>query len=297
MVNHVQYAKSVKSVDARNIRSLLSTIDAGSKDFVDSLGRLKAENIDLSKNDDWAVVASIVKNVSRVIPSFNSKSPIQDVLNMAAATLSHVAPELIKLVNGYKDTVWSGHNLTVRQVYILSSIEQYEFWLSYANRLLDIMLTRQVEADFKIDRYLTKGELSFINGALEYFNTVTITLLEGKSKILKDIQTIPELDAEDETGDEILKGMGFKPPQTAQGFGIHLLNPAYWYDELVKEINLIRIKRMQENNEYLAMKINQAINQKNGQDDAALDFRLETYRNKIIKNTAKMNEIVDSYKD
>jgi hypothetical protein len=52
---------------------------------------------------------------------------------------------------------------------------------------------------------------------------------------------------------------------------------------------------MRASNEILAMKINQAINRKNGVNDAALDKQIEVYQDAIIKHTAKIKDIEAAY--
>ena len=83
--------------------------------------------------------------------------------------------------------------------------------------------------------------------------------------------------------------------KTEHGFGIHSINPIFWSSVLWSKVQLVRIDRMRASNEILAMKINQAINRKNGVNDAALDKQIEVYQDAIIKHTAKIKDIEAAY--
>lgn len=297
MSEHIAYARSVKSVDQKQIMTLIATVDVAANDLIDNVARLKAEGITLEKESlSWVVSKGVTNNVSKSVQGFPANTPALETIRMGAEVIVHMTDVLRKMVVGYNQKIWSGEAMTVRQVYLLSTIEQMEFWVRYANKLLDALLSMSNTVDFSIDKYLTKNEMLFLNGSSSYFSNVTISLLKGKSALIKEITNIPDIDADDETSAEILAGMGGAKPELTRGFGIHVLNPKYWYDTLMKEIDLHRIRSAQEDNEYLAMKINQAINQKNGANDASLDHRIEVYRQKIIKNSTKMNDIVESYK-
>jgi len=297
MSEHIAYARSVKSVDQKQIMTLISTVDVGAKDLIDNIARLQGEGLTLEKEAaSWVISKGIGANISKSVPGFQPNTPTLSTIKMGAEVITGMSDSLRKLVTGYNQKIWSGESMTVRQVYLLSTIEQMDFWVRYANKLLDALLSMSTSVDFTIDKYLTKNEMLFINGSSAYFSNVSISLLKGKSVLLKEITAIPDIDADDETSSEILTGMGHAKPSVARGFSIHVLNPKYWYDSLMKEIDLHRIRSMQEDNEYLAMKINQAVNQKNGANDASLDHRIDIYRQKIIKNSTKMNDIVESYK-
>lgn len=297
MAEHIAYARSVKSVDQKHIMTLIATVDVAANDLLDNVARLQAEGLSLEKeSNSWVISKGIGVNLSKSVPGFTANTPALETIKMGAEVIIGMSDPLRKMITGYNQKIWSGEAMTVRQVYLLSTIEQMEFWVRYANKLLDALLSMSSNVNFSIDKYLTKNEMLFINGSSQYFSNVTISLLKGKTALLKEISNIPDMDADDETSAEILTGMGNIKPELTRGFGIHLLNPKFWYDSLMKEIDLHRIRSMQEDNEYLAMKINQAVNQKNGSNDAALDHRIEVYRQKIIKNSTKINDIVEDYK-
>lgn len=290
------YARSVKNVESKNIITLISTVDVGAKDIIDNINRLKAEGLMLTvEAKTWAITKNIVNGISKSIPGMSSDEPILDVLLSGASVISNVTDNLKKDVLKYNQKIWSGEDMTVRQVYLLSTIEQMEFWNRYTNKLLDALLSMSQETSFTIDKYLTKNEMMFINGQTGYFTNISISLLKGKSILLKEIDSIPELDVDDEASLEIMLGMGGKKPELNRGFGIHVINPVYWYNEAMRSIDLWRIRSAQDDNEFLAMKINQAINKKNGSDDASLDRRIEVYRDKILKNSQKIDSIVSDY--
>jgi len=290
------YASSVKNVSRKNILTLISTIDVTAHDLIDHANRLESAGLTLSNESGaWAVTKSISGNVAKTVPQFNAGTPTLSIVKTVAEVITHLTDYLKKQVAGYKEELWSGETMTVRQVYLLSTVEQLDFWTRYATKLLDVLLSMSSETGFVLDKYLTKNELMFLNGSSLYFSNITASLLKGKTVLMKEIDAIPEIDADDQSSMEIMQGLGGKKPEMARGFGIHYLNPKYWYDSLMREIDLHRIRNAQEQNEYLGMKINQAINQKNGSNDASLDHRIEVYREKIVKNSGTINKIVESY--
>jgi|AGFS01.1.fsa_nt_gi hypothetical protein len=291
-----EYASSVKNVSRKNILTLISTVDVSAHDLIDNVNRLESEGLTLvSESAGWAVTKSIANNVAKATPNFNASTPTLTTMKMVAEVVTNLTAYLKKEVSAYKDELWAGETMSVRQVYLLSTIEQLDFWARYSSKLLDVLLSMSVKSGFVVDKYLTKNELMFLNGSALYYSNITVSLLKGKTALIKEIDAIPELDADDENSMDIMLGMGGKKPELARGFGIHYLNPKYWYDSLMREIDLMRIRSAQEHNEFLAMKINQAINQKNGTNDASLDHRIEVYREKIVKNTGTINKIVESY--
>lgn len=291
-----KYAQSVKDVKRKNVITLLATTRVAATDLIDNINRLQNEGISLTDlSRSWAVTKSITNNVSKGTPGYRAETPTLDMIRMGADVVTALVDYLEKAVKGYREEIWAGESISVRQVYILSTIEQLDFWTRYSGKLIDILLSMSSDSTYNMDRHLTKNELMFVNGSGQYFSNITVSLLKGRNALIKEIQDIPELAADDEASQEILLGMGGKRPELSRGFGIHLVNPKYWYDSVMMDINLWRIRSTQDQNEYLAMKINQAINQKNGATDASLDHRIETYRSKIIKNTATINSIVESY--
>lgn len=290
------YAKSVKNVQRKHVLTLLSTVDVTAFELLENINRMHNEDITLAiPSKSWALTKSIANNISKATPGYNADIPVLDTIKVASEVVIELTKYLKKVVSSYKADIWAGETISVRQVYILSTIEQLDFWTRYASKTMDVLLSMSTESGYSMDRHLTKNELMFLNGSSQYFTNITISLLKGKTALIKEIEGIPEIDADDETSAEIMLGMGGKKPELARGFGIHLINPKYWYDNVMIDVNLWRIRSAQDSNEYLAMKINQAINQKNGGSDASLDHRIEIYRQKIIKNTANINSIVESY--
>jgi len=291
-----EYAASVKNVSRKNILTLISTVDVAVHDIIDNLNRLEANGLLLTaESSQWALTKSIANNLAKAAQGYNASTPTLSTVKDIAEVVKYLTDYLKKQVSSYKEELWAGETMSVRQVYLLSTVEQLDFWVRYSTKLIDVLLSMNSTSGFVLDKYLTKNELMFLNGSSAYYTNISATLLKGKSALIKEIDGIPEIDADDQNSMDIMLGMGGKKPDLARGFGIHYLNPKYWYDSVMREIDLLRIRSAQENNEYLAMKINQAINLKNGNNDASLDHRIEVYREKIVKNTGTINKIVDSY--
>lgn len=296
MTQPAAYAKSVKNVESAKILVLLSTIDVGANDILDNIGRLKAEDITLlNEQRAWAVTKSVNTSISKVFPRHSTDTPLVDAIVPAAQVVVAMTDYLKKKVQSYRQTVWSGEVMTVKQVYLLSFIEQLDYWVNYTNKMLDVLVTKATDPSANMERHLVPMDLKMLNGTMGYYTTVTNSLLKGKSELIREIDAIEDTDVDDETANAVNAMQGRKRPSLAQGFGIHVLWPGYWIGSVMMEIDLARIKRAQEQNEYLAAKINQAINKKNGVDDPRIDYQIETYNNKIIKNNARIENIVSSY--
>lgn len=293
MSDIVGYARSVKKVKSGDIQTRLSVAEVSAKELADNIDRLDNAGLNLNaESSSWAITKSINSTISRSYP-YSTETPTITLLGTIADVIIHTIEPIKTMVKQYKQEIWDGEVMSTRQVYILSAIEQIEFWLNYSNKLLDCLLSMNNQTGFVLDKYLTKNELIFVNGSVNAYANISVAFLKGAKALISEILRVPDVEAMDEVAAEVLGAFEKQNLELNRGFGIHLVNPKYWYYEAMKEIDLIRIRSANENNEYLAMKIAQAINKKTGNDDARLDHRIETYREKIVKNSATINKIVD----
>ncbi|ASU03606.1 hypothetical protein RISINGSUN_64 [Erwinia phage vB_EamM_RisingSun] len=294
-MNILDYAKRVKSVKDVELLGTLSTVTVGLQDLKENLKKMDLANIDISAlGERWIVASSIMKGVKQD-GSIPGNMILTEMLDMGADSAISTAAELQVLIKKYNQKVWSGHTLTIPQTNILNMIEHLEFWTNYSSMLVDVLLTQYNQATAP-DRYMTKADVRWINGTKDFYVDFSKQLMKGSRHIISILKSMDELEVEEDVVDVLESSKGIKSVSVAtRGFGIHNVNPLYWYDSIKEKVDLWRIDNMRRNNEMFAMKINQAINKKNGQNDPQLDRQIEVYQDEIIKNRAKIESIIESY--
>lgn len=294
-MNILDYAKKVKTVKDIELIGTLSTITVGLQDLIDNLKKMELSKVDINvPAEHWVLTKSVLKSVkaTNAVPGNMS---LTDLLSMTAESGVATAAELNALIKKYNQKVWSGHTLTIPQTNILNLIEHLEYWMNYSTMVVDVLLTQLVNKTAP-EAHLTKADTRWLNATREHYVETTAMLVKGSRHIIGSLKAIPELDVSDDVVDVIESSQGPGAVSVAtRGFGIHNVNPLYWYDSIKEKVDLWRIDNMRRNNEMFAMKINQAVNKKNGQTDPQLDRQIEIYQNEIIKNRAKIDGIIESY--
>ena len=293
-MNIVEYSKGVKTHKETEIIGSLQIIQVGLKDLNDNLNRLRIDEINLIPySEQWVVTKSIMKTIykSGVVP--NSYTII-DVIQYGLESGLKVVEELIARVKAYRAKVWDGSVITARQANILNTIEHLNFWNDYSYMLLDVLIT-QYSQNKDAEHYLNKADTRWINGTREFYTDFSIELCRGSKEVMRRIDATVELEV-DETAMDVIESTKGRPSVAAmKGFGIHLVTPMFWIGVIKEKIDLFRIDNMRRNNEMFAMKIEQAVNKKNGADDAKLDRQIEIYQNAIIKNRDAIETIEGNY--
>lgn len=294
-MNILEYAKGVKSVKDIELIGTLSAVTIGLGDLKENTKKLGLVDIDLDVlGERWVLTKSIMKGVKQD-GSIPGNVVFTQMLLLGADAAISTATQLQDMVRKYNQKVWSGHTLTIRQTNILNTVEQLEFWYNYSNTLLDALIT-QHNQNIDPERYISKADARWLNGTKDFYVDVTKMLMKGSAHIVGVLKNMEDMEVDADTVDVLESNKGLSSVQlSTRGFGIHTVNPVYWFDSIKEKVDLWRIDNMRRNNDTFAMKINQAVNKKNGQNDPQLDRQIEVYQEAIIKNRAKIADIIDSY--
>lgn len=289
-----EYAQGVKSLKRNQLVTKFTTLSVGANDLIANLDRLEASKIDLGHViNSWA----ITKSVSKALESSGYRGvSFNYALKSGAKTIVALAPLLSKLIQGYREDIWSGSTLTLRQANLLNIGEHIEHWLKYTNMVYSVLMTMHTKGEQAGMAVATKADLKLLNGTLELYKAVTVQLMKGSKVLFAHLEGIPDVEIS-ETSLAVLEGTN--PDATTdllkQGFGIHNVNPVFWYQLAEMNLNVARIDKMQKDNELFAMKISQAVNQKNGVNDAELEHQIEVWQDAIIKNVNTIETIEKKY--
>ena len=287
------YVGKVKAVKKNEILATIINVKVAGDDLKASLENLQSNNIDLSDQiEHWAITRSLKKSITGA--GFNARDLVGVSMHNLGA-IDALTTELTKAVNSYKESLWDGKLMTVKQANLLNVIEFLNFWLRYTRMVYDVLLTMNNQ---KVDpaRYLQPIDLKFINGTASFYTNFTIDLLRGAAMIMKNMNDLPDIEIT-QTSLDVMESTGGKTQVDLlnKGFGIHLVNPVFWWGLGWSKIQGLRIEKMRRDNEYFAMKISQAINLRNGTNDPELDRRIEIYQDKIIRHDNTISEIEADY--
>lgn len=288
----INYAGKVKTFKASEIMMLVQSLDVGANDLIGKVELVKANSINLDNEiETWFVTKSIQKNLA----SSSFKSPFLNAIEFNARCIAMVALDLKRLVGEYKDKIWDGKLLTIKQANILNTIEMFTFWVNYSQTLLDVLITMSNEG-VAAEKYMTGHDLKHVNDTKGLYEQLSIELLKGSKYFVKRLEAMHDVPVDENSVSvlESTEGKGQVDILT-KGFGIHLVTPIFWVSLARSRVQLARIEQMRRKNEQFAMKISQAINLKQGNDDPQLDRRIEVYQDAIIKNEAAIARIEASY--
>lgn len=289
-----EYAKGVKTFKKSELVMKLTTLTVAANDLLANLERLEANKIDLGHvANQWAITKSVIRALEQ---SGYRGVQFNHAIKADAQCIVALVPGLTKMVQGFKGEVWDGKLLTLRQANLLNLLEHIEHWLRYTNTVYSVLLSLNNKKVSSGDSALDKADLKMVNGTLEFYKGTTQTLMKGARTILAGLEAVPDVEIS-ETSIAVLEGTkeGFNADLLKQGFGVHQINPIYWYSLGKMNLNIARIEKMRRDNELFAGKISQAVNLKNGVNDAELDARIEEYQNEIIKNVNTIEMIERQY--
>lgn len=288
----INYAGKVKTFKSSEIMMLVQSPAVGANDLIGKVELVKANSINLDNEiETWFVTKSIQKNLA----ASSFKSPFLNAIEFNARCITMVALDLKRLVGEYKDKIWDGKLLTIKQANILNTIEMFTFWVNYSQTLLDVLITMSNEG-IAAEKYMTGHDLKHVNDTKGLYEQLSIELLKGSKYFIKRLEAMHDVPV-DENSVSVLESTEGKDQVDilTKGFGIHLITPIFWVSLARSRIQLARIEQMRRKNEQFAMKISQAINLKQGNDDPQLDRRIEVYQDAIIKNEAAIARIEASY--
>lgn len=287
------YVSNVQTFKKSELSQLVTVLQVSASDLLGNLERMHANKISLEAQiNQWAVTKSIVAGLNN--GGFRGIS-FEKAVEAALATVVDLSAALDKLISKDKDNVWDGKLINLRQANILMSIEQIDQWLKYTTLVYSVLISLNNKANQHVDNTASKLDLRFLTQTLEYYKGTLLWLLKGSKAIIADLNAIPEVDVT-EGSISVMEGSGMRTLLANQELGIHNFNPKYWWKLNRMKNHVAEIEQIRLNNETFAMKISQAVNLKNGANDADLDQRIEDYQDRILKGTARIAEIDNMYR-
>jgi len=288
-----EYVSNVQTFKKSELSQLVTVLQVNATDLLGNLERMHANKINLDTQvAQWAITKSVINELNN--NGFRGVS-FDKAVTSAVATVADLSAALEKLISKDKDSVWDGKLLNLRQANILISIEQIDQFMKYTTLVYDVLISLHNKANQHVDNTASKLDLRFLTQTLEYYKGTLLWLLKGSKAIIADLSNIPEIDVT-EGSISVMEGSGMKTMLTSQNLGVHHFNPKYWWKLNRMKNHVSEIEQIRLENERFAMKISQAVNQKNGTNDAELDDRIEDYQDRILKGTARIAEIDNMYR-
>lgn len=287
------YVSNVQTFKKTELSQLITVLQVSASDLLGNLERMHANKIDLSTPiAQWAITKSIVAGLNN--NGFRGIS-FEKAVESALATVVDLTAALEKLISKDKDSIWDGKLINLRQANILMSIEQIDQWLKYTTLVYNVLISLSNKANQHADNVTNKLDLRFLNQTLEYYKGTLLWLLKGSRAIIADLNAIAEVEVT-EGSMSVMEGSGMRTTLASQELGVHNFNPKYWWKLNRMKSHVAEIEQIRLNNEHFAMKISQAVNLKNGTNDADLDERIEDYQDRILKGTVRIAEIDNMYR-
>lgn len=287
------YVSNVQTFKKTELSQLITVLQVSASDLLGNLERMHANKIDLSTPiAQWAITKSIVAGLNN--NGFRGIS-FEKAVESALATVVDLTAALEKLISKDKDSIWDGKLINLRQANILMSIEQIDQWLKYTTLVYNVLISLSNKANQHADNATNKLDLRFLNQTLEYYKGTLLWLLKGSRAIIADLNAIAEVEVT-EGSMSVMEGSGMRTTLASQELGVHNFNPKYWWKLNRMKSHVAEIEQIRLNNEHFAMKISQAVNLKNGTNDADLDERIEDYQDRILKGTVRIAEIDNMYR-
>lgn len=287
------YVSNVQTFKKGELSQLVTVLQVTATDLLGNLERMHVNKISLeSQISQWAITKSIVSGLNN--GGFRGIS-FEKAVEAALGTVVDLSKALDVMISKDKDSVWDGKLINLRQANILMSIEQIDQWLKYTTLVYNVLISLNNKANQHVDNTVNKLDLRFLNQTLEYYKGTLLWLLKGSRAIIADLNNIAEVEVS-EGSIGVMEGSGMRTQLTTQELGVHNFNPKYWWKLNRMKSHVAEIDQIRLNNEHFAMKINQAVNQKNGTNDADLDERIEDYQDRILKGTARIAEIDNMYR-
>lgn len=287
------YVSNVQTFKKTELSQLITVLQVSATDLLGNLERMHVNKIDLTPQiNQWAITKSIIAGLNN--NGFRGIS-FEKAVEAGLATVVDLTAALEKLISKDKDSVWDGKLINLRQANILMSIEQIDQWLKYTTLVYNVLISLSNKANQHVDNTASKLDLRFLNQTLEYYKGTLLWLLKGSRAIIADLNAIAEVEVT-ESSIGVMEGSGMRTLLATQELGVHSFNPKYWWKLNRMKSHVAEIEQIRLNNEHFAMKISQAVNLKNGANDADLDERIEDYQDRILKGTVRIAEIDNMYR-
>lgn len=290
----LSYVKGVGTFKKSELVAKIAFMTVVANDLSGNIANLKANKIDLSKEiEQW----SITKSINRELQNTGYRGvTFEAAINAALDTIKALDVGITKIVKNDREEVWDGKILNLRQANLLNLIEHVSHFLKYTTMVYDVLITMQNKNTQDPERILARADVRMINQTAEFYKGTLIYLLKGARVIVENLEAIPEVEVS-ESSIAVMEATedAKKSKLLKQGFGVHTLNPVFWYGLNKMNLNIARINKARSDNELFAAKISQAVNLKNGSQDPVLDHQIEIYQDEIIKNVALIERIEKEY--
>lgn len=290
LLNYVSKIKQFKKDDLLTSIRDEKGIVAG---LSDTLALIKSNSFDLETTASrWALTQGILKDIHRQLPS---SVKLMETIEYNVGSIDKLLDGLEDRVKKIKQNLIVAESVTIREANLLSLLDGVEHWSKFTDMLLSTLITMTSNKNNNTNE-LTKNDLAFLNKTWNYYSFCSIQYFKGAATLLSDLDKLPDVPATETNIDVIQGSKGISGVSLAiNGLMPHELNPKYWFDNFMVEVNLRRIKNLHESNKMLAFKIEQANNKRNGVNDPNIDRQIEILQDKIIKNKAVEERIRGKY--
>lgn len=290
LLNYVSKIKQFKKDDLLTSVRDEKGIVAG---LSDTLALIKSNGFDLETTASrWALTQGILKDIHRQLPA---SVKLMETIEYNVGSIDKLLDGLEDRVKKIKQNIIAAESVTIREANLLSLLDGVEHWSKFTDMLLSTLITMTSNKNNNTNE-LTKNDLAFLNKTWGYYSFCSIQYFKGAATILADLDKLPDVAANETNVDVIQGSKGVSGVSLAiNGLMPHELNPKYWFDNFMVEVNLRRIKSLHESNKILAFKIEQANNKRNGVNDPNIDRQIEILQDKIIKNKAAEERIRGKY--
>lgn len=242
--------------------------------------------------DHNAVLKGIQSRVkSKIGNNFDLLASVELAVNNVTATL----PELRKMVVASNTKTYDTETITFKERGILDTVSAINFFNRYTNMVLDLLLTQAYDEKADIKSLLTKVDFAFFNDTATYYTTLLTRFSEGYRVVVEAINVLSDEQLDELSEGIIAEAEGKEAVSVRQGLAPHQLNPVFWVRLWKMRRDVKTIQVTQEQIELMAMKIARLNNKRSGVEDPALDHRIETYENEILKKRAKIEQIMGKY--
>lgn len=292
-MNIEKYIGNIKPLPKADLLATLRT----EKTFIESIGStfdgLSANNINLDVfANNWAVTKSVLTSLHK---TQNAKSTLIEIVKFNLDSINKCLDLLVDRINKTDSGVFTKETITIYEANLLNLAENISFWSKFTNIMLDTLVV-MVLNDESGGSVINKADLNFVNKTWAYYADINKLFAEGPSQVFKNIDAVLDVQA---TTDNIDTVVGSKGSSGVNGFtrefAPHHVNPLYWIATVRASYDIYRLNGMEDSNTLMAMKLTQINNKRNGTNDVSLDYQMEVYQNKIIKNKAKQEQIRDRY--
>lgn len=290
MMNILSYVKNVKEIKKKDLLATARTTLASLRQVSEVTQLMKANGVSINSNVNWSVPVSIMKHLHKTIPN---QVTLENVIDQDCKGFINVINHIQSFIEKEKTNIWSKESLTIKQANAMTLMEQATYWCDYTLLLLDGIVSMQYNQ--KRDS-LTTADMSFLNKTMTYYVDVCLLFVDGWEDVINKFDMLLDGPADEESMEilEEVRGIDAVSP-FEKGISIHHFNPIFWIANIGMELDLARLKRMEDDNKYFASKIAQIANRRNGENSPLIDSQIEIYQNKLIKNRAIAARIRSKY--